>query len=189
MDTPDYFIDYTIRSTEADTMHRHMGEAISWCSYALNGAQPGTSLRTPSLKPDRMPVTQVRNTDGTFGYVRTSAEERAESVRRVCNRRATLLSERKLPLLAEAIPSDRSLGRLLVCDIESSTWEGLSTGECNGFLDDFDIPAWDTWIDYQSTPAASLLLCWIPLPLVPMLASAIAVNTTACLGWARLCRV
>jgi hypothetical protein len=74
-------------------------------------------------------------------------------------------------------------GRLLLAEFDYSMWDCLSRDESNGFFDEFDVPAWDTWIDFRHTEKTDALLCWVPQSLVPIVNQGIRVNCPACISW------
>jgi hypothetical protein len=84
-------------------------------------------------------------------------------------------------------------GRLLAFDLQGTLSDGAAKLATQGFFDDDNVPAWDTWISYvvaitvSSTswhPFDSYLLSWVPEPLVDVVEAGIYVNPEKCIRWA-----
>jgi hypothetical protein len=92
---------------------------------------------------------------------------------------------------------DRTLlsrGRILAFAPDGTLQDGAANVATNGFLDDDNIPPWDTWIWYVTNdPVSNLewwrgcdsyLLSWVPDSLIEVVASGIRVNPEKCVRWA-----
>jgi hypothetical protein len=125
-------------------LSRLLAETIAWCRLHVSVDDPSRSLRTPHLRPTNLAINA--NQGGNFGYEWGTVEENQVLVSDLAGRRAQLLrAENAYP---HSLQPDLAGGRLLIADPEESDWCGLSIHETAGFIDDFDVPAWDTWACY-----------------------------------------
>ena len=67
---------------------------------------------------------------------------------------------------------------MLCTDFETDLC-GAAVVPSGGFLDDEDIPGWDTWFSYEDR----ILSCWVPRALVPFAQAGIDVIPVPCLWW------
>jgi len=79
-------------------------------------------------------------------------------------------------------------GRLLAFDPQNRLDDGLAGEVTQGFFDDCNIPAWDTWISYviedeARCPFNAYLLSWVPEALVESVEAGIHVNMEECICW------
>lgn len=121
-----------------------LAETIAWCRLHVSVDDPGRSLRTPHLRPSNLAITA--NQWGNFDYEWGTVEEKQAVVSDLAGRRAQLL--RAENEYSVTLPPALAGGRLLIAEPEQSDWCGLSIHETNGFIDDLDVPAWDTWVCY-----------------------------------------
>ncbi len=150
---------------ELSEFRRRLAEVIAWCAGRDGAADPKNSLRTPALQPP------------AFGDYRQPLEARQAIVDAVVEKRATLL--RREGRYSEHPAEDLAGGRLLICAPDESVWDAVSQSESQGFFDDLDIPAWDTWLCFPRE-----LISWVPPPLVPLAEAGIHVNPVECIRWA-----
>jgi hypothetical protein len=65
-------------------------------------------------------------------------------------------------------------GRLLVWERDSTIDDGVGEAVIGGYLDEGDMPPWDTWIAYVDgagrKPTAGYLVSWVPGPFVAAVA-------------------
>ncbi len=172
---------YFVAAADAAIVRLRLAEAIAWCSSRVSLTNPRDSLRTAELKPTVPLFIERELPDGTLSYEFPNSTARAATVRQGAERRASLLAKDGIPVIHP--PKDLAGGRMFVCEIDNSVWDGLSAGECGGFVDDCDIPAWDTWIDLRDADGKDILLCWVPMQLIGLVEAAMAVNCTSCLEW------
>lgn len=181
-----------------------LAETITWCEAHGSLADPINSLRAPALQPACM----VNEPDYSYDWGGTDAKQ--ATIRILSETRADLL--RAAGLYPAAPAMNVGHGRLLVSDPEDSDICGLSVVESLGFIDDRDVPPWDTWLWYGDEPGNHTLeflqrmeayerkyhnrafippaakrhwLCWIPTLFVPLVDGGIAVNPVECFWWAR----
>ena len=137
-------------SRDIQKFRQHLAETIAWCGPRANIHDPVNCLRTPALRP----ANKSRTPDnyGHYEYTWGTIEQNEATV-------ATLAAERSR-LLAGTVPRERMSrsphlagGRILVVAPEMSDTSGLSEAESGGFIDGFDLPAWDTWIAYIGEPS------------------------------------
>ena len=76
-------------------------------------------------------------------------------------------------------------GRIVLCFPESSNFNALSSDSSNGYLDEHDIPPWDTWIgQIEISKSEFLLLAWVPDEFVKLVELGIEVECMGMLYWA-----
>jgi hypothetical protein len=102
----------------------------------------------------------------------------------------SVLAERRANLLRQSnaypgdFPEGLAGGCLLIADPHNSDTSGLSMPETGGFIDIWDVPAWDTWVDCMEGQYGTILLCWIPPSFISLTEDGIAVNPMECFFWA-----
>ncbi len=86
---------------------------------------------------------------------------------------------------------DKELHRsnsLLVVDWESSLFDGAVTPETDGFIDDYCMPGWDSWLglaEADSSHGEKCLVCWVPEHLSARVNFGIEVDAASCMSWLR----
>ena len=178
-----------------------------WRNYHASAADAADSLRSPALRPSNFSLRENRSVN--FEYAWGTPEQSQQVVEDLAGRRAEALRQQNVPLLA--YPPGIEAGRLLINLPEESDHCCLSIDYSEGFVDDLDVLAWDTWVCYAeeiNTPTAhdldlwqaqnihwpeykrpapplrQYLLCWIPAVFTPLAEDGIAVNPVGCLFWA-----
>lgn len=150
---------------------RRLGEAAAWC-----GLRAGHG-RTPKLRPERF---RSRSPHDCLLH------DPQRSVARLAAERARLLGSRPRPAISA------ESGRLLVFFPEESLWDGAAELEAPEYFDVDNVPAWDTWVWFNSDrdartcerglPSTSLL-SWVPGAQVNRVARGIHVNPEMCIEW------
>ena len=132
----------------ADTLYRRLAETIAWCREKASLNDPKSCLRTPDLRPANLSLTPNK-----WGVLEYNWKTAISSVEALSDRRAELLGQ--AVTYSNTLHPDLAGGRFLIADPDNSDQCGLSEPESLGFIDDLDVPAWDTWICYvqeQTTP-------------------------------------
>ncbi|MEF2277721.1 hypothetical protein V3W47_05365 [Deinococcus sp. YIM 134068] len=79
---------------------------------------------------------------------------------------------------------------LLIVDPDSSLSDGAARVASSGYIDDNNIPPWDTWLmvvpPLLASSGSSGLLCWVPEWAADLINEGIYVNPEACLSWAEM---
>jgi hypothetical protein len=173
-----------------------LAETVEWCQGRVDLSDPERCLRSPKLRP------QLGPHDGTA----TALWVNPEMVEGVVQRRRQLLAERGW-LGSNELPVLRG-GQLLLCAYEYTNHNGATAAETSGFLDDHDVPPWDTWIgevaglpgsDPPGTwggtgpptlmsalslgtrpPHSGMLVCWIPSVFIDVVQGGLTPNASAC---------
>ena len=154
----------------ADELHQRIAQTIAWCRLHVSEGDPEHCLRTTALCPAN--GSAAPNHWGSFDYDWGTSDDcqiAVSSVDALAQCRAELLDRAGID--SKTLPSDLAGGRLLIADPEDSDSCALSGPESLGFIDDLDVPAWDTWICYvreRSTPdpeavqktQAAYRACW-----------------------------
>lgn len=70
-------------------------------------------------------------------------------------------------------------GRILVFDIDITTYDGAPVASSQGFVDEADIPPIDTWFYITKKH----LYCWIPMMFIPVMQDAIDVEMFGSYKW------
>lgn len=147
---------------------QRLREVIAWCQPRFSMDDIRNSLRTPPI-PDWHPA---------YDY--------AYSVKLVAEHFQVVMQKQ-----AAAFRNDPDAdwdfvglanGRLMVSWL-SSTHEGTSEVETDDFIDDDDVPAWDTWVDLFQENGQPILLSWIPPEMRDMVTGAVETNTIQNIEW------
>lgn len=170
---------------------------VLWCQLHTDVRDPKNSLRTPELRPGNWLGEDYLWGEGAPVTVEALAKKRSELLRRKGS---------------VEVREEQVSGRLLLANPTESDICGLSGPQSQGYIDEVDIPPWDTWVHFSheepTTPdpeavrktrkiyraqwkrswdpprAVSYLLCWVPTPFIPHVNEGIAVNPVDCLFWA-----
>jgi hypothetical protein len=176
---------------------KRLSETVAWCDTKEWAAHPGQGLCTPLLRPPEMrdnmqaiiDSLRLLQKNGEQLTVEQAAINRQwqENVKQLATKRASFLQVRAF---AFSQPVQFQLGgRLLAFDPQNSLDDGLAGEVTQGFFDDCNIPAWDTWISYviedeAPCPFNAYLLSWVPEALVESVEAGIHVNMEECICWA-----
>ncbi len=137
-------------SYDLNEILKRLAETIAWCRPHIAVENPKDCLRTPELQPSNITIRSDRSHDNKydsgFEYAWGSLKEKQDVVNAVSKRREELLSEGKTD--TSPLPIDLKGGKLLIIAPEDSDICGLSVWEAEGFIDDEDVPPWDTWVGY-----------------------------------------
>lgn len=153
----------------------HFISTVLWCQLLADPSDPANSLRTLELRPGNW-------LGGDYRW----GESTADAVVRLAKKRAELLRRKG----SVEVREEQVSGRLLLAAPWESDVCGLSGPESAGFIDDVDVPAWDTWVHYTHEEATatgetvSYLLCWVPSVFLSQVEKGIAVNPIECFFWA-----
>ena len=180
---------------------RRLAETIGWCASQDWTANPAEGLRSPQLRPP-----EITDDGRAIFEARLPHEETAkllaikhaetqrqwqQNVEQLAMKRATLLYTQGTSFLQPL--QLRPSGRLLAFDPQGTLSDGAANLATQGFFDDDNVPAWDTWISFvvESTvnstswhSFASYLLSWVSEPLVEVVEAGINVNPEECIRWA-----
>lgn len=144
---------------------------VMWCSKYFSTVDLKSCLRTPPIPIDYLyPNLEVI---GTFGLD-------------VLHKKSQVQNNVSTNNLLE--------GRLLVTFLYLSSCDGTSSVETLGFIDDCDLPAWDTWVYFEKeeniyntrwekSQNVSYLVSWIPVCLHSLVNIAIEVNAVKSIQW------
>jgi hypothetical protein len=146
-------------------------ETMTWCAQRLVIDDPVNSLRSASLRPpglrlsDRIKVKFPK-------IVNTICEERAEAV-------ASWL--RNSPEAFRTLEG----GRLLLCtSVTESIPDGAVSAMSKGFYDEDDLPPWDTWICYADDLNPEYLISWVPPEWIEIARHGVESHFLDCMKWA-----
>jgi len=162
---------FTDVSAEADFYSR-LNETIAWCDTKGSVADPKESLR------------QLRKYVG--GSDLQSPESRVWSIahyRSYNLRKHTNYVKNDLP------PKRSNGGRFLAYFPNLDLCDGVASAETDGFLDEYNIPPYDTWIDFGEPnpksrhPGGRFLVSWVPHEFVELANGGVEVNPEECIIW------
>ncbi len=157
---------------------KRLAQTIAWCSSRIVATEPATYLRSHDLRPPGTWIASRLNYKWDE-IVTAIAEER----------------ERWLHYPGK-LPVGLANGRLLIASgITEGVGDGAAEAEALGFVDDDDLPAWDTWLCYlredlpsQSPPGHisryEYIVSWVPPEFIDLAQGAIEVQCVDCLNWA-----
>lgn len=161
---------------EIGKFKQRLGETIAWCIHRALRTSPRDSLRTSELRPRDQ-----------LHWV--SHSERSEITTTLFRERARLLRMENVP--AYSGRNALAEGRLLLFDPVGSLSDGGSEAASEGFFDDGNIPAWDTWVYYdvdntlsEEAFFSSFLVSWIPPSFVRLVNNGVEVNPEGSISWA-----
>jgi hypothetical protein len=147
-----------------------LSETIAWCGSRASLTNHKQPLRAISL-----------NVETDLSGMK--AEQLRQIADHIFQERARLLRAENI----EVSKADLAGGRLLICYPEESVWDGASETASQGFFDDSDIPAWDTWCAYgieERPEPAFFIVSWVPPAFIKLAQGGIEVNPVECIQWA-----
>lgn len=152
-------------------------DATAWYSHLAEDETSGLPFRSDELKP-KLSFFEIFK---MYESVDSIAKYQAAIVGDVCLRRNVLLRK------SSTDRSKPTMGRILLLDTSSTTFDGLAAESSVGFFDEGDCPPWDFWIDYEIkvTPSSvrGLLSAWIPEKYFEITEEAILVSGGESLYW------
>jgi hypothetical protein len=158
--------------TEAAKFRSRLGQTLAWLE-----------LETPfELVDGKVVCTSRLNVDELY-----AADHPHDAVAEIVERRATLLREASA---STELPSSLPAGRLLLLLLDFNLMDGGCFDPSGGFLDGYNFPVCDSWIDlFVLVPTVlngpqSALASWVPAAFVDSVQRGIEVNPEECMGWA-----
>jgi hypothetical protein len=164
----------------SDYLADRIRDAAVWYNESA-GAPLTAGFRSSALKPKYSFFEVFRMCKS----VESVAKYQATLVGDVCLARNVLIRDRH----GSNLPIVETIGRLLILDTFSCTYDGLTADSTSGFFDESDCPPWDLWIDYEirvdSSPrhVRGLLSAWIPQEYFAIVEEAIVVSGGEALSW------
>jgi hypothetical protein len=158
-------------------------EAVAWTSEHADPDDPAHCLRSPPLAPYIFNDSRYH----TVNDVVTARHLELEATGRVprIGGRFDALVEVAALGLADVAPLV-SEGLLLVWERDTTIDDGAGQAETRGYLDESDMPPWDTWVAYvDGSSHPGCLVSWVPPPFIPAVDNAIQVNAYGALYWLR----
>ncbi|QSQ24423.1 hypothetical protein JY651_05550 [Pyxidicoccus parkwayensis] len=153
-----------------------LAETIAWCSARAVAERAGETTRSAELMS---PFFQQDGDTQVRRLLDTPAVG-AEVVDFIVRRRREALERTRQPLppLGELCG-----GRVLMTDFNTDIC-AAATAPSNGFLDDYDIPGWDTWFAHEDTGRfGGVVYGWVPPALVELAERGFSVIPVECIGW------
>lgn len=158
--------------TQVMRLHKWLAESAVWCTHRLDLNDLGNSLRSLDL-------------------INPLSKSRFHTVYDCNSTRKSVLQHHKLNPIE--IPYDLILsGRLLVYYPEMNLADGAAYVATDGFLDNNNMPPWDSWLDYFEEPydesqhlggTHNYLISWVPAPLIDKVTKGIEWNPEKCIEW------
>jgi hypothetical protein len=143
-----------------DEFRIRLTEAIAWVSRLESLKAPGDSLRIIKAEPR------------FFSSEKWTVED-------ICRDRRRLLG------LPPRMPApDLAGGRLLIHIPDENLSDGAAHGATDGFFDNNNVPAWDTWVAYfYESSGLNYLVSWVPPELIDLVGKGIWANPELCITW------
>ncbi len=160
-------------------LRRRISETAHWCARSKDEPKDlAARFRSDSLRPPDITMAGAYLRGLNADDVR---RRRVQVVEELVLRRRALLA---LPRHAE--PSDA--GRVLTFELDSSFFDRIAASETQGFLDDTDLPPWDTWLAYEDVDVSkgAVLLSWVPPELIDIAQRGIAVHMCDAYAWLKV---
>jgi hypothetical protein len=165
-------------------------ETVAWVSAHADANDPANCLRSPRLAPYIFNDSRY-DTVHDVVWARHLQLEGEGRVTRIRGRSDELVEVAALglgsvvPLVAE--------GRLLVWERDQTVDDGAGQAETRGYLDESDMPPWDTWVAYMEGTRnergvpdhLGCLVSWVPPIFISAVESAVQVNAYGALYWLR----
>jgi len=156
-----------------DRFNRRLVNTVRWCRPRVVSSDPMMCLRSPEFR-------------GLLEVDRDSMEVwfpdrfKVESLIDARNRKQGRAAYDDTASFAHG-----HQGRLLAHVIGCSDDDGLSKAETSGFLDQGDVPPWDTWVDYVECEQSDhdILVSWVPPEFISLVESGIRVECFEMLSW------
>lgn len=167
------------------TLQWRMAETIQWCTPRINMNDIENSLRSTELDP-KIEDPDPYNHTGPGEYI-AAVMNWQKAVNELGKKRAALLRQQNS---YPTKPVEKlKTGRLLLAFVDQSTVDGAAPLNSDGFFDDFDIPAWDTWVEFlwaeQGLGYRDIcIVCWIPDEYEQWVDAGINNNSDLSIAWA-----
>ncbi|MBF5045658.1 hypothetical protein FGE12_24845 [Aggregicoccus sp. 17bor-14] len=137
-----------------------LAETIAWCAPRAVAARAGETTRTKALMPPLFAQDENTQLDLLLGSPQCSLE--AVDFIAARRREALELSNAPTPPLRELAG-----GRVFATDFDTDLC-GAAIVQSNGFLDDLDIPGWDTWFAHEVRGRYGIVYGWVPPALLTL---------------------
>jgi hypothetical protein len=158
-------------------------ETVAWTSAHAEPNDPTQCLRSPRLAPYLFNDSRHATVHDVASQRHCQLETEGR-VRRIGGRAEDLVDVATIGL-ADAARLTAG-GRLLVWERDTTIDDGAGQAETRGYLDESDMPPWDTWVAYvDDSEHAGGLISWVPPIFVAAVDSAIRVNAYGALYWLR----
>jgi hypothetical protein len=181
-----------------DWFVKQLAESRLWCQPRARVGDPELCLRSSDLRPDL----ETYYSEDRAIWVHPAM------IREVVHKRHIALASRHQRV--ELVDLTGATGRLLLCAYDYTNHNGATADETSYFLDDHDVPPWDSWVaevqglGKASSPAAmggawpptldstlgreppnqGLLVSWIPAEFIGLVERGLEVECVGMLCWA-----
>lgn len=171
---------YTTAPARAN-LRRALLEAVLWSDSRADPSAPGSCLRSELLRPYIFNESR-HDTVYDVACARHAGLERDDVIAPRGGRSEELLEAAEVGL-SHAIAVVKR-GRLLVWHRDETIDDGAGEAATSGYLDESDMPPWDTWVAYVDADRCSgYLVSWVPPIFIGAVARAIAINAYGALYW------
>lgn len=169
--------------TALGNLRRVLLETAAWCRPRANPLQARACLRTETLRPYAFNNSRHETLYDVVG-ARHGRLEAAGTISTLRGREDELVDVTEIGI-DDALRIFRE-GRLLVWHRDDTIDDGAGELETDGYLDESDMPPWDTWSAYVDSEACSgYLLSWVPPEFIERTGRAIECNAYGALYWLR----
>lgn len=161
----------------SNDIKRALTETLAWCGPRAVAGEAGATTRSAEL----MPPLFRHDGDTQIRLLLESPAVGKESVEFIVRRRREhLAGANQRPLSYDGLAG----GRVFVTDFNTDIC-GAATAPSNGFLDDYDVPGWDTWFAHEETGRfGGVVYGWVPPALVELAERGFYVIPVQCIVWA-----
>jgi len=161
-----------------DSVTLRLSETVSWIELNANINDLGASIRTSLFQPPFMSLPS----EARLIHLLDQPHQVWAAVEHVCLARRKALEQYGINV--KPTTPDLTQGRLLVTTIDTDRC-GEAAILSDGFYDLNDLPGWDTWFCFSSTPAPfGAIFCWVPNRLVETASSGMLGIPAESVKWA-----
>lgn len=157
---------------------RTFNEAIAWCSVKADCLNAEASTRSKELESLAF----------NMEYGKSSTNERKDIITKIFSSRRKILAEENIPVNYQN--ADICGGEILAYEIDQTDSCGLSPPESGGFIDDDDMPGWDTWFHSSIHKNGDFVIySWVPPSFIELAQGAIDTNPVDCIYFIKLSKL
>ena len=156
---------------------QRLAETIAWCTAHADPTRAGSTTRSSALAVPLFHQSKQAILDSLLA----SPLAAREAVDLIAERRRVALARERL--FPQTRPGDLAGGRVFATDFDTDIC-CAATEPSNGFVDDFDIPGWDTWFAHDDTGKhGGVVYGWVPPALLELADRGFDAIPVNCIWW------